>query len=203
MESSENDNPSPKASAISPPLLDKGRPDISIRIYANNDDSSAMTSMEKLLGERNGINAKYPPKSTRAKYFMTTQQKQIINFPKDRTNPCNRLQIHPEDDSEASKNATGSTSQEEASMEGESESFEIGNREGFVGQSVSPSSQEWHGTDDLVDIKDIVPTFELAMNILRLGNWTEENVVFSPLSIANVLSMLLLGADGETFIVNF
>jgi serpin B len=47
--------------------------------------------------------------------------------------------------------------------------------------------------------EDTIETIGLTFDIMRVSDWQDENVVFSPLSISNVLAILLLGAEGITY----
>lgn len=173
---------------------------------ASGDENDFSSSLERLLAERKQKNEPIIPtpltvNSNRSgndgivsepnfNDFMampSPQDKQVINFPKDKTNPCNRLQINPDDEEQTEiKRESGSQ-----------ESLEIGNRQNFPGSS--SDKQQIDEFAEVDAIRDAVPTVDLTMKIIEQSRWNEENVIFSPLSIVNVLSMLLLGSGGETF----
>lgn len=174
----------------------------------SDNENDFSSSLERLLAEREQKNNPIQPSPLTVNAnrnndgsvpeqnfndFMTMsspEDKQVINFPKDKTNPCNRLQLNPDDEEQTERRRES----------GSGESLEIGNRQNFPGSSSnSQQQQQIDESAELDAIKDAVPTVDLTMKIIQQSRWNDENVIFSPLSIANVLSMLLLGAGGETF----
>ena len=46
---------------------------------------------------------------------------------------------------------------------------------------------------------DGVDTLSLTLDMIKLNEWQDENFIFSPFSISNVLALLLLGSNGATY----
>ncbi|ODN03697.1 Serpin B9 [Orchesella cincta] len=198
---------------------------------SSSQETNSNDSLEQLLAERNnGIpTSKIPNGKTKTvfytqaeteratgtgddenqspEYFMTTSQKHVINFPKDKTNPYNRLQINPDGTpvEEAVTTPQHNANDDEDAIikkpkpaelvDGTKDNLDIGDRGEFSSSSGPPPSE-----DVAAKVKGAVPTFELTMQIIKLSHWEDdENAIFSPLSVATILSMLMLGAEGKTF----
>ncbi|CAL8071013.1 unnamed protein product [Orchesella dallaii] len=192
----------------------------------SSQDESIRASIEQLLAERNnGIPTSKNAKDNSKTEFYTqdeeerniggededkspeltnAHQKHKINFPRDKTNPYNRLQISPDAEGTETTQKIRENSEDDSmnfpkhSEKVKGASLEVGDRSEFFNSSGSSSTN----TNENVAShgKGAVPTFELTMEIVKLSHWEDdENAVFSPLSVATILSMLMLGADGKTF----
>jgi hypothetical protein len=133
------------------------------------------------LNNRNEDNISFQSRNSEpvhGTFFTKSQTHQLLKFPNDIVNPNNRLQISEEELATVTPDISLS-------------SEEVGE---FFTKGISSKNDSSIGSL----LRDEIHTMNLTLSIVRQSTWGDENIVFSPLSIANVLALLRLGSSGRT-----
>lgn len=127
------------------------------------------------------------PPSPSNVFFTKTQTKDhvAIHYPNVPSNPNNRLQLDPEDAATlAFVIATTPIPQSEEPQPNKFNFFaDIGSEKKYSNRTSN----------------DLIKSMEITLDIVKHSIWDDQNVIFSPLSVINVLALLLLGSEGRTF----
>jgi hypothetical protein len=129
----------------------------------------------------------------RPNVFFTKAQTRdhvAIHYPNVPTNPNNRLQLEPEDAATLPSVIATTTPKTK------------GPYDDFNFFDAAEDRKKFSYRPNQTGNQEIIRSMDVTLDIVRHSFWDDQNIIFSPMSVCNILALLMLGAEGKTYDVS-